>query len=139
MRSYVGSSVASLRRLPNLLLTLKLPRINAYMTNASVDRIYVAEGERLNVGAKLLDLIIDLSAAAPHDCPPVSAFRIVLRDRAWLRRLAVAPGDDVEIGATIAQFSTEPDEPLDSEPARAVRVTIAGILGQSDWWSAGRS
>jgi hypothetical protein len=123
----------------DLLLTLRLPRINAYMTTASVDKVYVEEGKPLNVGAKLLDLIVDLSATAAHDCPPVSAYRIVLRDRAWLRRLAVAPGDDLEVGAIIAQFSTEPDEPLDGEAARTVRVTIAGILGQSDWWSAGRS
>ena len=122
-----------------MLLTLKLPRINAYMNTALITKIYAAEGISLNVGAKLLDLTIDLSAAAPHDCPPVSHYRIALRDRAWLRRLTVALGDNVEVGAKMAQFTTEPDEPLDGESVRAVRVTIAGILDQSDWWSADRS
>jgi hypothetical protein len=126
-------------RLHTLLLTLKLPRINAYMTTALVNKVHATEGASLNVGAKLLDLRIDLSAAAPHDCPPVSHYRIALRDRVWLRRLTVAPGDNVEVGATMAQFSTESGEPLDGEPARAIRVTIAGILVQSDWWSADRS
>jgi hypothetical protein len=105
------------------------------MTTALVNKIYANEGVSLNVGAKLLDLRVDLSAAAPHDCPPVSYYRVALRDRVWLRRLTVAPGDDVEVGATMAQFSTESDEPLDGEPARAIRVTIAGILAESDWWS----
>jgi hypothetical protein len=122
-----------------LLLTLKLPRINPYTNTALVSKIYAAEGVSLNVGAKLLDLTVDLSATAPHDCPPVSHYRVALRDRAWLRRLTVALGDNVEVGATMAQFTTEPDEPFDGEPVRAVRVTIAGILDQSDWLSVDRS
>jgi hypothetical protein len=121
-----------------VLLTLTLPRINAYMTTALVDTIHAAEGNSLTVGAKLLDLVVDLSAAAPHDCPPIMCYRIVLRDRAWLRRLEVAPGDNLEVGATIALFSTAPEEPLDGEPARALRISVAGIMGQSNWWSAGR-
>ena len=121
-----------------VLLTLTLPRINAYMTTALVDTIHAAEGNSLAIGAKLLDLVVDLSAAAPHDCPPIMCYRIVLRERVWLRRLVVASGDNLEVGATIARFSTEPDEPLAGEPARGLRVSVAGIIGQSNWWSAGR-
>ena len=44
-------------------------------------------------------------------------------------------GDDVAVGALLAYFSTEPDEALDGEPARPVRVMIAGILAQEDGWS----
>jgi hypothetical protein len=120
-----------------LLLTLTLPRINEYMSTATIKSIYTAEGASLALGQKLLDLSIDLSAIVPHDCPPISFYRISMRERVWLRRLIVMPGTDAEVGAALACFSTLPDEPLDREPARAVRVTIAGIIDQSDWWRRG--
>lgn len=120
-----------------MLLTLTLPRINEYMSTAGIKSVYAAEGAALILGQKLLDLSIDLSAVAPHDCPPISMYRIAMRERVWLRRLLVAPGDDAEVGAALAHFSTEPGEPLDGKPTRAVRVTIAGIIDQSDWWRRG--
>jgi pyruvate/2-oxoglutarate dehydrogenase complex dihydrolipoamide acyltransferase (E2) component len=121
-----------------LLLTLTLPRITDYMTTAVIEAIYVNQGESISLGAKLLDLRVDLSAAISHDCPPISFFRLALRDRAWLRRLYVSPGNEIEVGAPLAQFSTEPNEPLDREPGRPARVSIAGILPQSDWWNEAR-
>ena len=117
-----------------MLLSLARPRINEYMTTAVIRKIYAAEGDALNLGAKLLDLSVDLSAVAPHDCPPVSLDRIALRDRVFLRRLCVAPRDELPIGAALAQFSTEPDEALDREPARTVRITLAGIVYPNEWW-----
>ncbi len=118
-----------------MLFTLALPRINEQATSAVVGAILAGEGQALVPGAKLLDLRIDLSAVASQDCPPISYYRIVLRDRAWLRQLMVAPGDEVAVGATLALFSSERDEPLDGIPARALRVTIAGVAPPSDWWS----
>jgi hypothetical protein len=120
-----------------LLLTLTLARINDYMSTATIRSVYAAEGASLAPGQKLLDLSIDLSAIVPHDCPPISFYRIAMRERVWLRRLIVTPGTDVEVGAALACFSTVPGEPLDGEPARAARVTIAGIIDQSDWWRRG--
>jgi pyruvate/2-oxoglutarate dehydrogenase complex dihydrolipoamide acyltransferase (E2) component len=117
-----------------LLLNLTLPRINELMTTAVIRTIHAQVGDALPLGAKLLDLSVDLSAAMSHDCPPLSLYRIAMRDRVWLRKLAVAPGDDVAAGALVALFSTEPDETLEGEPARGVRVTIAGIIDESDWW-----
>ncbi len=118
-----------------MLLTLTLPRINEHMTTAVIEAIYPAEGTALTMGAKLLDLSIDLSKSIPHDCPPISYFRLALRERVWLRRLLIAPKDEVEIGATVAQFSTEPNEPLDGEASRNIRVTVAGIVNHAEWWS----
>ena len=69
-----------------------------------------------------------------NDCPPVTYHRIALRERVWLRRLQVAAGDEVAPGAVIAVFSTEPDETLDVAPQRPVRVSVAGILHEPDWW-----
>ena len=120
-----------------MLLTLTLPRINDYMSTATIRSVYAAEGASLAPGQKLLDLSIDLSAIVPHDCPPISFYRIAMRERVWLRSLIVTPGTDVEVGAALACFSTVPGEPLDGEAARAARVTIAGIIDQSDWWRRG--
>lgn len=116
-----------------MLLTLTLPRLNPHMASAIVDVAHAKVGETLGVGGKLFDLTVDLSAAAPHDCPPVSHFRITLRERVWLRRLDVAAGDTPEAGASLALFSTEPEEPIDAAPARAARVTVAGVIAQSAW------
>ena len=51
-----------------------------------------------------------------------------------LRRIDVARGDDVQVGALLATFSTTADESPEGDPARPVRVTIAGILAQPDMW-----
>jgi hypothetical protein len=118
-----------------VLLNLDLPRINPYATNAVIKTLYAPEGAALGLGAKLLDLTVDLTSAAMiHDCPPVSHYRIVLRDRVWLRRLSVAVGETLEVGEPIALFSTESDEPLDSAPARPVRITVAGVMFQFAPW-----
>ena len=116
-----------------MLLNLTLPRINPEMTTATIDRILIAVGGAVPLGGKLLDLTVDLSAAAPHDCPPISHYRLVARDRVWLRRLDVAAGSEPEVGASLALFSTEPDEPLSGPPARSLRVAVAGIIPQASW------
>jgi len=118
----------------DVLMNLTLPRINEHMTTAVVKTIYPRINTALPLGAKLMDLSIDLSAVLPHDCPPISMYRIAMRDRVWLRNLAVGVGDDIAVGMTLAQFSTDPDESLDGDPARAVRVTIAGIIDPGSWW-----
>lgn len=116
-----------------MLLNLTLPRILEPMTTALIDTVHAAEGSELALGAKLLDLTVDLSAGAAHDCPPISTYRIALRDRVWLRRMLVAADDEIEVGAPLALFSTEPDEPLDAAPSRAVRVSLVGIVQQPSW------
>jgi len=116
-----------------LLLTLTLPRINPEMATARIDRILIAVGTVVPLGSKLIDLTVDLSAAAPHDCPPISHYRLVSRDRVWLRRLDVSAGAEPEVGACLGLFSTEPDEPLTGPPARLLRYVVAGIIPQSSW------
>ena len=120
-----------------MILMVTLPQINPIMKSASVEAFYPSEGGLLLPGAKLLDVRIDLSLAVAHDCPPVSFHRIALRDRVWLRRMLVQPGDDVPVGGPLALLSTEPDENLDTPSQREARISIAGILHQSDWWNPG--
>lgn len=116
-----------------MILNLVLPRINPHMTNATIDVVHAGVGTAVAAGDKLIDLTIDLSAAAPHDCPPISHYRLLARDRVWLRRLDVAPGDQPETGAQIALFSTDPGEDPDAPPARQIRVSVAGIIRQPTW------
>lgn len=111
-----------------LLLTLTLPRIHESMTAARVDAVHLAAGAPVAPGARIVDLTVDLSAAAEQDCPPIAHYRIVLLERGWLREVAVAPGDEIAVGAQIATIATTADEPLDAAPARAARTSIAGIL-----------
>jgi hypothetical protein len=108
------------------------------MRSAVIQAVYATEGSPLGPGGKLVDLCVDLSSVAQHDCPAISYFRIAVRDRAYVRILSVARGDEIAIGAPIAQLSTEPGEPLEGVPARAARVAIAGILYQPEWWNGQR-
>lgn len=85
-------------------------------------------------GGKFLDVSVDLSSFAEHDCPAISYFRIAVRERAWVRRLTVAKGDDLKPGVRLAQLSTDPDETFEGEPERRARLSIAGILYQVEWW-----
>lgn len=110
-----------------MLLEYRLPAINANMTEASIERRYAEPGAALAIGTKLLDLRVDLSSAFSQDCPPISFYRIVMRERAYLRELRPADGEACPVGALIAIFSTEPGEPLDGVAARPIRVATAGI------------
>jgi len=116
-----------------LLLELVLPKVHPQMRSATIGLVYANEGAELKVGTKLMDFTVDLSAAAAHDCPPIASYRIVIRETAWLRRIAVAPGDEVAVGGLIALFSTQQDEALDTAPTRSIRVAIAGIAQPIPW------
>jgi|ERR1700733_12143033 hypothetical protein len=117
------------------MLTLKLPQILTDVNFAKIEKVFLAEGQFVGPGSKLLDLRVDLSAVALHDCPPVSFYRLAFRERAWVRRLNVAEGETRETGAELALFSSEELEPIDGIVARAARFTTAGIIYQSDWQS----
>ena len=119
-----------------LLLKLSLPPIVELMSSAVVDTAHANIGARLERGARLVDLTVDLSAAIAHDCPPVSHFRIAMMEPVWLRRVCVAAGDEVEVDAPIALFSTLEDEPLVGAAVRGARVTVMGILSPSLWEGA---
>jgi hypothetical protein len=116
-----------------MLLTLSLPIINPNMTEANIDAVYIEVGANVRSGSKLVDLIVDLSAAVPHDCPPVSYYRLLSHESAYLRRIDVGHGDSIAPGAVFALFSTDPTESLDSKPGRQIRVSVAGIIKQEEW------
>ena len=116
-----------------MLFNLTLSRINPQMRTAVVSAVLAEVGTLLTIGGKLVDLTVDLSESAAHDCPPISRYRVVVRDKVWLRRLSAGAGDTVDVGGEIALFSTEPDEPLDGPIARQVRTASVGIVPQTAW------
>jgi len=114
-----------------VILDFSLPFIMPKMTDAVVHALVAAEGGKVAVGQGLMDLMVDLSAAYAHDCPPISYFRIVSREGVWLRKLFVAEGERPSIGEVLARFSTTADEPLDRPAARQLRVMVAGVTRSS--------
>ena len=119
-----------------MLHDLRLPKINPNMSSAVMECAYAAPGTLLKVGDRLFDLSVDLSSGFSQYCPPISYFRVVVREKLWLRKTLVAPGDNCDVGAMLALFSTEQDEPIEASPARAIRITTAGIAHHQGLWSA---
>ncbi len=111
-----------------MIFEVRLPLIMPQMSAATVECLYVEPGEAVKMGSKLADLRVDLSSAFAQECPPVSYYRIVLRERAFVRSISATPGDLLEVDAPFVLFSTDPDEPLDPPATRPMRTTIAGIM-----------
>jgi hypothetical protein len=120
-------------RKPTVLISLTLPKLLDAMTCASVSAIHVQPGALVPPGSPLADLVVDLSAVAPQDCAPISYFRLVMSEKAWLRSLHVAVGSEVMAGCCLALFTTTADEPDTGAAARSARATAIEIL--PDWQS----
>jgi hypothetical protein len=119
-----------------MLYELRLGKINPNMNVAVVECLYAAAGSPLKVGDKLFDLSVDLSSGFSQYCPPISYFRVVVREKVWLRKTLIVPGEACEIGQLLAIFSQTQDDPEDEAPARPLRITTAGIAHHPGMWSA---
>jgi hypothetical protein len=115
---------------------LRLMKINPHMSGARIECVYAQAGQSLKIGDKLFDLSVDLSSAFAQDCPPISYFRVVARERGWVRETCVEAGDSCDVGTLLAILSPEPEDDLEGAPARPVRVTTAGITFHAGMWSA---
>jgi pyruvate/2-oxoglutarate dehydrogenase complex dihydrolipoamide acyltransferase (E2) component len=118
-----------------VILDFKLPLISPHMSEARIECLHAAEGSVLKPGSKLLDLSVDLSTNFSQDCPPISFFRIIVRENVVLRELRVVPGQTCKIGEVIAVFSTAADEDLQPGAQRAVRLATAGIIHHGGMWT----
>lgn len=107
------------------------------MSAAVVECLHAKVGSPLKIGHKLFDLSVDLSSAFSQDCPPISFFRIVLRENAWLRELRVVPGQSCRLGDVLAIFSSDELEPIDQLSQRPIRITLAGIVHHEGMWTGG--
>jgi hypothetical protein len=105
---------------------------------ALLEAVYGHPGQEMRTGERLFDLTIDLGGAFLQNCPPISHYRLVLRERAAFRRALAKPGDEIEPGACLAVFTTEPDESGEGVIARPLRIATAAILSHPGMWSAPR-
>jgi hypothetical protein len=119
-----------------MIYDLRLPLINPHMQGATIEFIHAEPGP-LKAGAKLVDISIDLGSAFAQECPPISFYRLVTREAAWLAQTDLAPGQFLACGDLLATFTTEPDEPVAQPVARALRYTIAGIMHHDRMWTGG--
>jgi hypothetical protein len=117
-----------------MILEFKLPLINPHMSGARIEYVHAGQAA-LKAGSKFLDVSVDLGSAFAQECPPISFYRFVMREPAWLREIRAVVGEYCAVEERIALFSTEPEESLDQPPARAVRVTVAGIMHHADMWT----
>lgn len=118
-----------------MLYDLRVPIISPYMSGALIECLYACADTPMRAGEKILDMSVDLGSAFAQDCPPISYYRLVLRENLWLRRLAVTAGTTWDMETPLAIFSTAPDEPLEGSVARQVRSAVAGIVYHADMWS----
>jgi len=100
-----------------------MPKMGALMTEGRIHRAYVEEGERFEPRTRLFDVRVDLSAAAPQDCPPIFHFVIVAVEGGWVRERPAATGDLVAVGQTMLVAANGPEP----ETARDLRVAVAAI------------
>jgi hypothetical protein len=118
-----------------MICRFRLPKINPHMAGARIECFYAEPGQALKAGTKLLDLGVDLSSAFAQECPPVSFFRIVLREPLILRSWSVDRGAYCALGDTVAIFSSEADEDPTGEPTRDIRFAAAGIVHHGGLWT----
>jgi hypothetical protein len=119
-----------------MILNLTLPLLSPHMSEAVIECLFSTSGSELKTGAKLLDVSVDLSSAFAQECPPISFFRIIMRENVFLRELRVSPGQRCKAGEVIAIFGTTANEAGDQVAAqRAVRFATAGIVHHSKMWT----
>lgn len=120
-----------------MFIALRMPRIINATCTYSINNIYVRENEMVKRGTKLLDIRADLHASLEHDCPSVNFYRLVSHETAWVQKITVNPGQQVDVSFLMGIFSTEeiekwiPDAPIESD----IRISYAGIIHEVDWFN----
>lgn len=118
-----------------MIYEFRLPLIVGQMSGATVECLHAKPGDALKMGSKLLDLSVDLSSAFAQECPPISFFRVVLREAALLRKLNVVPGQFCKVDELMGLLTTDPNEDLSLPPARTARTMVAGIVHHEGMWT----
>jgi hypothetical protein len=118
-----------------MIFEFRLPLISPHMSEALIECLHAAPGSTLKTGDKLLDLSVDLSSSFAQDCPPISFFRIIMREMAVLREFRLARGERCQTGDLIAVFSTVADEARDQPAQRGIRFATAGIIHNGNMWT----
>ena len=118
-----------------MVLEFRLPHVNPHMSKALIECMYAEPGTTLKAGAKLLDLSVDLGDTFLQDCPPISFYRIVMRENVVLRELRVGVGQPCAPGELIAVFSGSASDVVDEPAQRSIRFVTAGIVRHGGMWT----
>ncbi len=117
-----------------MLYNLPIPKLTEHPAVIRLEFRYPQPGAHLLVGAKLADVSVDLSNVFAQNCPPISFYRIVLREACFLRAWLAEPGQLCAPGTSIAIFSTAADEPVNAAVNRQARIMTAGITYHPGMW-----
>jgi hypothetical protein len=120
-----------------VLLTLNLPDFDSPEAAIAIVKFHVAEGDAVRPGSPLFDVRVQLTEGIAWDCPPISHYRVLSSEQAWVRHVAVARNVDTAIGTTVMMLSTEVGESLEAAATRVLRTATVSILQDPDWWSEG--
>jgi pyruvate/2-oxoglutarate dehydrogenase complex dihydrolipoamide acyltransferase (E2) component len=118
-----------------MIFEFRLPIVSPHMSVALVECVYSTAGSVLKTGDKLLDLRVDLTSSFAQDCPPISYYRIIMRENAVLRAFHLGAGASCKPGDLIAVFSTSGEEAMDQPPQRPIRFATAGIVHHPATWT----
>jgi hypothetical protein len=118
-----------------MIIQYRLSEFVPSMSSAIIECIHVSASDLVRPGSKFLDLSVDLTSAFAQECPPISFFRVIIRESAWLRKLDAIPGQRHEIASVVAIFSTTENEDLDQPVTRDIRTSTAGILHHQGMWT----
>jgi hypothetical protein len=110
-----------------VILALTLPQVGAQMHQGTIHRLLAKAGDELRPGTPLLEVRVDLGAAKAQDCPPLLFFRIIATERAYLRSLDVSHAEVLDVGAKLGVATSNSDESIEGQPARALRTTSVAI------------
>ena len=110
-----------------MILSLVLPRMGELTRPGTVRRVIARAGDALRPGAPLLEVRVDLDETNARDCPATIFYRLIATERAYLRRLSVAPGDVLEVAAPIGLATTSLEEAFDGPPVRTLRTASISI------------
>ena len=116
-----------------MLLKLVLPVANEALPTARIDAVHISSAQQLMPGARLIDFTVGVDAGTIHDCPPITHYRMTLRERASVVRIDAAEGESLAAGATLALLATEPGDDAATDPVRSARVSVAAIMRAPDW------
>jgi hypothetical protein len=89
----------------------------------SVRRVHITEGGGLGAGSPVLDVQVDLSAAAAQECRPVFTLRLLASEHATVTRVDAVTGQTLGPGAVLGLASAV----RDGERERPLRTSVIEV------------
>ena len=122
-----------------MLVKLALPLISQDMLLYEIQKLYLQENEYIKRGSRLLDFKAQMTNDFAHDCPSINFYRIVSQESFWVRKILVAPREQVNPNHLVAILSADEYESLEDfgSITKVLKITYAGIVHEVDWFGLG--